>query len=607
MAAAATDLARFDRVRALLERERTVPAGLLPPVIAASWRRCLELGLDPQAAPSIERLPEPEVLRRSRDAAEVLALARSEMTELSRQLGTGDFVLAFAAPDGMVLETLVAPSRRRDLEAMGIVPGAIWRETMLGTNALGTASATGSRITVRGPEHFFARHKRLTCIATPIFHPDRSLAGMLDASCPAERYAPRARAMVALAGASIETHLFRAQRAGSRIATFHGRPEFLETPYAGLLAIDAAGRIDAANDQARFMLVGLGEPVGMAFDALFAARADTLAPAMLCRLADRAGRDFHLRLDAPAPVRSGGRAASPASRHAAIDLVVQDKAVRATLDLAVRAARQGLPILLRGETGTGKDALAGAAHAAAGRAGRPVVVTAGGLPRDAAGTAALLAEAEGGTLLLDELDDVPASGQAALLHLLDQAALRQQDAGDRAAGILVVVTTCADPLAAIAAGRLRRDLYHRIAVAELTVPPLRERSDFAPLAEALLRRVAPTATIEASAIARLARAPWPGNVRELGNVLSRLALATTGRIGESDVAAALSPAHAAPPHRGAGACAVGAAATLRERRRQQIDAALRATGGNVSRAARQLGVSRNLIYRALAEARGAGA
>ena len=602
----ATD-SRLAQARSLLELGRAIPAGLLAAPIAASWRRCLDAGLDPHHPPNVARI-EQNALERHRAAHETARrLARAEMQALHRQLGRDSFVLAFADPDGVLIDSLVSEGRRADIEAFGIVPGTVWEESLVGTNALGTASTARQRIAVRGAEHFFTHHQRLSCIAAPIFLPDRTLAGVLDATCFSEAYAPNARAIVALAAAEIEARLFRARLAGKRLLAIHGRAEFLDTAYAGLLALDAADRVVAANDQARFILAGLPEPIGATFGALFAPA--ELRPGAAGTLTDRAGRLFHARLDQPETART--RSIAPAQGVPAADApVAEDPAARAALDMAARAAARGMPVLIRGATGTGKEVAARYAHRASGRGGRFVAVNCAAIPPDLiaaelfghvegaftgarrGGAAGLAVEADGGTLFLDEIGDLPLPLQAALLRFLDDFSVRPVGGGTpRLVDVLLLTATNVDLGEAVAAGRFRADLYYRLAIAEITLPPLRERSDIRPLAAHLLEQVAPGTRLEPAAASRLALHDFPGNVRELRNLLARAALIGEKVIGEETIAALL-PAETA-------ATAASGQSVLRDVQAKRIEAALRAAGGNISRAARALGVSRNTIYRAI--------
>jgi transcriptional regulator of acetoin/glycerol metabolism len=620
MLASQENLSRLVQARASMERNGVIPPGLLRPAIAESWRRCLANGLDPRRPPKPERL-EAIGLKQQRDLyAKVRNLAIPEMEALHKQLGVTGFVLAFAGPDGVLLDALMAEALRADIEGFGIVPGSIWCETKLGTNALGTAIANRARIDVRGPEHFFADHSRLSCMTAPIFAPDRSLAGVLDASCKAEAYAPHARASLALAAAQIEAQLFRASHAG-RILVLHGRAEFLDTAYAGLLALDDSDRVIAANEQARFMLAGLPEPAGSPLAALFSPGAPAFRPGVAGSMTDRSGRLFRARLDGPEGATAARHQVPKGAPRG--DAVAEDANVRAALDMGGRAAQRGLPVLIRGETGTGKEVAARAAHRASGRGGKFVAVNCAAIPPDLlaaelfghaegaftgarrGGAKGLALEADGGTLFLDEIADLPAGVQAALLRFLDDFSIRPVGgAASRVVDILLLAATNGDLAAAVAAGKFRADLYYRLAITEIFLPRLAERTDFAILAETLLHGIAPEARLEQAAIARLQQHEWPGNIRELRNLLTKLVLTGHTTITADDVANSLPKSlpqpdatatikitnHAATPQTGS---------ALRDAQARQVAAAMRACHGNISAAARQLGVSRNTIYRAM--------
>uniref|UniRef100_A0ABX1N4Z0 AAA domain-containing protein n=2 Tax=Aromatoleum buckelii TaxID=200254 RepID=A0ABX1N4Z0_9RHOO len=210
-------------------------------------------------------------------------------------------------------------------------------------------------------------------------------------------------------------------------------------------------------------------------------------------------------------------------------------------------------VLILGETGTGKELCARAIHELSGRAARPwVAVNCGALPADlveselfgharGAYTSAnearvgLIGEAEGGTVFLDEIDSLPQAAQAKLLRFLQEKEYRLVgDARPRRANVRVVAATNSDPSALVEAGRLRRDLYHRLNVLSLHLPPLRERrEDLMPLIDHFVCRFAtesgcPVRGLTRAALARLAEYRWPGNVRELEHAIQRAVLFCRG-------------------------------------------------------------------------------
>jgi DNA-binding NtrC family response regulator len=283
--------------------------------------------------------------------------------------------------------------------------------------------------------------------------------------------------------------------------------------------------------------------------------------------------------------------------------------LRRTFAHVGRIARSGVPVVLRGETGTGKEVLARAIHALSGRPGAFVAVNCGALPdnlveselfgyrRGAFSGASedrtgLVRTADRGTLLLDEIGDLPLPSQAALLRVLQEREVMPVG-GTRPmrVDLRVIAASHLDLAALVAEKRFRADLEARLAGIELTLPPLRERrEDLGLLAAAILRRVAPDpaqVSFEKAAVRGLLRHGWPKNVRELVQALtSAVVLAGRQPIALAHLPAALR-APAPPP----------APPDDDPELRAAVIAALQAEGGNVSAAARRMGKERKQLQR----------
>ncbi|WP_158805837.1 sigma-54-dependent Fis family transcriptional regulator [Acidisoma sp. L85] len=601
---------RLARARTVLERRHMTPADLLAPEISASWTRCLEHGLDPENPPPLRTIAEP-ALRRARETAGAMRpLVLAEMENLHQQIAGSNFIIAFALPDGLLLDTMADPSFDATARSSSIRPGSFWSEIGCGTNALGSVAATRRPLTIHGGEHFFSRYGKLTCTAAPVFAPDGSLAGVLDASSDCQSRQQHTRALVSMAATQIENGLFRENHRGDIVVAFHNRAEYLHTLSAGLMAFDPSGLILGANPQARLFLHGLPAAPGRRFDGVFrtgfeafldAGRRDTRLS-----LQDRVGSTFTASIEnlQPLLVHLPRRTAIPVALRETF--VAADPVVATAMRQVEAAARRRLPILIRGETGTGKEQLARHAHAASGRAGRFVPVNCAALPDSLVeaelfghaegaftgarrgGAAGLVSQAHGGTLFLDEIGDMPLGLQAVLLRLLDDWIVRPIGGGAaREVDVLLVAATNLDLQEAVATSRFRADLYYRLDTIEALLPPLRERTDFAAILHHLLAALGASAEIEPEAAARLAAHTWPGNIRELRNALTRLTLIDFER-----------PIALADVERLLGAPAM-ASDRLRDQMTARILAAHRETGGNLSATARRLGVSRNTIYRAL--------
>ncbi len=299
--------------------------------------------------------------------------------------------------------------------------------------------------------------------------------------------------------------------------------------------------------------------------------------------------------------------------------ITVDPQTRRLRQLAGRVAHSDATVLITGESGTGKEVLARFLHAHSPRAEGPfVAVNCAAIPETmleatlfghekgaytGAGAAreGKFEQADGGTLLLDEVTEMEIGLQAKLLRVLQEREVERLG-GRRAIplDVRVVATTNRDPLAAVAEGRLRQDLYYRLNVFPLQVPPLRERpDDIEPLARAFIERHggSPPPELTPEAVARLRRHHWPGNVRELENVIQRaLILAGEGRIRPEHLLIEGDPPETAAPL---------LEDDLRRREAERIRAAL-AAGGTRAEAARRLGISPRTLRYKLARLREAG-
>ena len=287
-----------------------------------------------------------------------------------------------------------------------------------------------------------------------------------------------------------------------------------------------------------------------------------------------------------------------------------------------RLAKVTATVLLRGETGVGKEVAARALHSASARSGQPfVAVNCGAIPAElmesqffgherGAFTGALQShvgyfeEVGQGTLFLDEVGELAPRLQTALLRVLEDGRFRRLGArGELQFHGRIVAATNADLRERIAAREFREDLYYRLAVVELHIPPLRERvEEIAPLANLLLRQACarmgiPSLALDDGALAACLAHRWPGNVRELRNRVERAAaLADGGAL----TAANLFPEQSldAPPDR----------STLADAREQaelaQIERALELSGGRIGAAAEQLGISRTTLWKRRRQLRG---
>jgi DNA-binding NtrC family response regulator len=327
-----------------------------------------------------------------------------------------------------------------------------------------------------------------------------------------------------------------------------------------------------------------------------------------------------------ASLRDAVRAA-PASDASTDDvpaLVYGGAAMEGLVGLAETAARADSTVVITGESGTGKDVLARFIHARSARSDSPMITVncaafpetlfeseffgheRGAFTGATATKRGLIEAADGSTLFLDEVGEMPLQTQVKLLRFLEEGSFRRVGSTrDRSADVRVIAATNRNLAEDVSAGRFRADLFYRLNVISLHVPPLRQRREDVPvLIEHFLalyreRFTRPALDLSEEARRRLAEYQWPGNVRELRNALERaVALSTDDRIEAAQVLPSEAARVGGATPEGAGA---GTPSTLEELERRHILRVLEETGGNRERAAAVLGISSRTLYRKLRE------
>ena len=307
----------------------------------------------------------------------------------------------------------------------------------------------------------------------------------------------------------------------------------------------------------------------------------------------------------------------------ATGIVGRSKALRDVVDVARKVARHDSTALVTGESGTGKELVARLVHSASTRAGRAfVAVNCGAIPESlleselfghvkGAFTGAsqdrrgLFEEADGGTLFLDEIGEIPVSLQVKLLRALQEGEIRRVgDNASRTVDVRIIAATSRDLEGAVAAGKFRSDLFYRINVVRLHLPPLRERTEDIPeLARHFAERCAarlrlPTPTFTPAALRVLSEHPWPGNVRELENAIERALVVADGSTIDAVHLPSPASAHAGENGNGDGPIDLSVKRQTEALERTLIARALERTGGNRTRAAQLLELShRALLYK----------
>jgi len=617
--------------------------------ILDSWRRARDTYRIDPAQLRCQRLLGPDELERRRAADDAHRLATPLLQEFGARLATTRHVLAHFDPDGWMLSMDGDPLVAERVAEINFRPGANWSEDAVGTNGPGTALAGKRPVKVFATEHYVEAWQSWTCSAAPILDPATGdLLGLVDITGPWQEHQIQALVAARAIARAIQERLRSERLVRDQVVehAFHAARAGDE----GLVAVDHRGRILAANDAVRRRLAFQGLDVPPAIQL---ALQGALEPGARC------DREVAVILPQAGPVRlqarpvrfegdlvgavvrvvgpegatprppsrlAGQRSAAPA-RYDFSRILGESDAVAAALHLAHVASRNDLPVVLEGESGTGKELFAQAIHSASARAAGPfVAVNCGCLPATLVeselfgyepgtftggrkeGRAGKLEEASGGTLFLDEVSELPPQAQTALLRALQEGEVtRLGGSAPRRVDVRVIAASNRGLAEEIRSGRFRSDLYFRLNVLAIAVPPLRHRAaDVAPLARAFLRDAEAQVgreglSLSEDAVRVLEGYDWPGNVRELRNVVLRAAAtASADVIGPEDLPPEVrpTPASAGPAPRSAPA-PHAPEAPQNGVERAALVAALEATSWNVARTAAQLGISRMTLYRRL--------
>jgi sigma-54 dependent transcriptional regulator, acetoin dehydrogenase operon transcriptional activator AcoR len=505
------------------------PSGVRAAVLR-SWERSLQAGLSPVHVPGGEVWSATRLQDAHARNASLIAAAGPIMNDLQHVLEGNDQVLVLCDAAARVLLVDGPSSARAAAETIGLSPGSDWHERISGTNAMGTALAEGTEVTIFATEHYVQNLHLWSCVAAPIRHPATGeMLGIFDLS--------------------------------GRFMTI--------TPHTEMAVLGAVRAIEA-------------------------------------RLAVLEATRAQVRPATRTTGRPPAHATTPATASPANGLVGANPAWLAALERATRVARTDSTVLISGETGTGKEVLARAIHRASPRAAGPfVAINCGAMPPNLIlselfgyvagaftgaspkGAPGKVEAANGGTLFLDEVSELPPEAQVSLLRVLqEREVVRIGSHHPTPVNVRVIAASNRTLTDLVSQNVFRQDLYYRINVVPLHLPPLRERrEDILPLLEHGYRRLgAEPPALSLASCERLTAYDWPGNVRELLNLAEQ-----AQALGE-DPADLLPMAPLARP----------SLATLGDPgEEERIRDALAIACGNAAAAARALGMSRSTLYRKL--------
>ncbi|MFG1332866.1 sigma-54-dependent Fis family transcriptional regulator [Xanthobacter autotrophicus] len=606
-----------------------IASSVVRPAVLASWQRSRQHAItaNRSEAPLVS---EAELHRRRQQNTRLIAAARPAMDEARHLLSDARSMLILTDTEGTILET-EGDARAVDTgQEVKLQRGGLWCEEQIGTNAIGTALACGRPVQIHASEHFCASVQRWTCAAAPVRHPGHgAVIGAVDVSGSTDTFNPQNLAHAVALAQQIEAVLGRRMEMEHEQVLRHFLSKRSLWLSEEILAFGRSGALIYSTDRAlkevarrngRFIADGRLAALNDVAPAAWAERVAALLPGASVEIVREDGEEIGgvVVLHAPRKPRPVMREAAREPEVLPFEAIIGDSpAMREVREKARRMAESGLPILLEGETGVGKEVFARAIHGGRAPCGPFVPLNCGGLPRDliaselfgyekgaftgadAAGKQGKVEAADGGLLCLDEIGEMPLELQSYLLRVLEDGVVyRVGGHNGRRVNLRLVSMTNRDLSGEVAAGRFRKDLFYRIAALRLRIPPLRERGeDVALLLDHFGRSAAARAGLapprfSPAAHAALMAYGWPGNVRELRNVVDML-VAMGGTGGEEG---ALIDIADLPQEIREETTETARATDLKAVEEAAIRAAVDACGGNLSRAARRLGIARSTLY-----------
>ncbi len=670
-----------------LGHNRPIAASLSLPrahvdLIEQSHQRCAALGLLRIERPDFAPLGRADLAQVRERNQRLHCHAAPVMEMLFEQIAGTQSMVVLCDASGTIIHSIGDDDFLSRASKVALQPGVNWAEQSKGTNAIGTALIEEVPTLVHADEHYQHANHFLTCSAAPILDPRGNILGALDVTADHRSYHQHTMGLVRMSARMIENHWLSDDYRDVMRLHFHSRPECIGTLMEGILAVSPDGRITGANRGALEQL-GLSaaalrmQSLASLFSTTVAELVDRFRSPLATPLLVRTGSDLPVYVQARfnGPVwrdPAGGRPAGavvgsaaeqpveavgaefkqlppgPALRPAAAvrdagsapglgHLQTGDVQINALVGKVRRVLDRDIPMLLMGDSGTGKRMLARAIHQDSSRSRQPFVAVncaaispasleaellgfdegaiSGGRRGGAVGK---ILQAHGGTLYLAEVGELPLQLQTQLLRVLLERQVTPLGSGRSVpVDVSLICASQRNLRERIDVRAFREDLYYRLNGLAVKLPALRERSDLTTLVRRILddQGIGRHLQLSPQVLQLFAHYHWPGNVRQLYNALRAAAVvAGQARVIDrlhlpddflEDATRCLNQQQAQLP--GGTAPGTDGGGSLAALELQSIRAAVAAAGGNISAAAQRLGVSRNTIYRRLRSSREVGA
>lgn len=584
--------------------------------LSASWQRCQGAGLNPAAIPDELRLNTAALdERRQRHCRLLQAVEHSALPLFNQLMGRTQSRLILSDPQGFVLHHWGVSRYSQKLANIALDTGVNWLEQYKGTNAIAAALSERQCVSVIGEQHFIKSHRFMSCTASPLFSPDGELLGALDITSEQQIHTPKTAILVSSLAQQLELALLcRLPGAAVRL-DLAPQKALLHSGWQGVLVLDLDGRVLGANPMARQLLKGIN--LGQIHQAL--------SPQVLSRGSGRLQQGLVFRTQAleqpqhTKPVVRTSQSRESQSRESSA--AFKEPRLEQAWQQARKVLARNIPLLILGETGVGKEQFVKQLHVQSTRHQQPfVAVNCAAIPAELVeselfgyqagaftgasrqGYVGKIRQAHQGSLFLDEIGEMPLAAQSRLLRVLQEREVVPIGSNQaHSVDIQVIAATHMDLPALVQQGAFRADLYYRLNGLQVTLPALRQRSDLRRLIHKLHQRyrVRPQSLCPVLE-QRLLQYHWPGNLRELDNLMQVACLMAEEfpELNWQTLPESLQQTLVATEETVTGLVPAPGNNLHRQMQTQIRDTWL-ACNGNVSEAARRLGISRNTLYRKL--------
>ncbi|KJZ09811.1 Fis family transcriptional regulator [Marinomonas sp. S3726] len=529
-------------------------------IIDNSWDRCRKYGLTHSSEININR-PQADVISDIVEANNFLV--HTTHTEVlpyyEHILSNTECLIMLADHSGRVLDSWGDQRFMNSERKAMFEQGVAWQERSLGTNAIGTALATGQPVQIERDEHFLKANRFMVGSAAPIYDVNRELVGVIDVSSDA--YLPQAHTlgMVKMMTQSVENRLIISMFKDEAFTlTFNTNLDILDSQWSGLIVFNEEGSIISANRRAELLLaqdlalLNIESILNISLRELKNHPEELPLDLVACNKFRIYG--MLKRPNMPKPRELDFRKQiKPVPQAFTLESInLGDSKLKRAIDQASRVIEKDIPILIHGETGVGKEVFVKALHNSSSRAQMPLVaLNCAAIPADLVeselfgyekgaftgannkGSIGLIRKAHKGTLFLDELGDMPHNVQARLLRVLQERQVTPLGSTENySVDVRLISATHKSLKQSVALGEFRQDLFYRVSGLNISLPALREREDKQLLFQQVLNHYSEAnipPLLSASVTKLFGSYSWPGNIRQLVSVLQIAEIMSDGQ------------------------------------------------------------------------------